>query len=274
MISDIIMETDGKGKDMGKVRTIENLVYRENVGKAGMLDLYLPETEKCKTLLIFFHGGGLENGDKTDDSIICNELAACGIAIVSANYRMYPDVIYPQYIEDAAKAVAWSLKHIKEYIIFDQIFIGGISAGAYLSMMLHFQPGFLAGYDVSENQISGYIFDAGQPTVHYNILKERGQDPRSVRVDEAAPIYYLEGKRTVERKQRFLILISDQDIVGRREQNELLIRTMETHGYEKSQINYQVIKGYHHAGYENVKDAEGGYPYVRLLCEFIESDRK
>lgn len=257
---------------MSTVRVIENLVYGENIGKAGTLDLYLPETKKCRTLLIFFHGGGLESGDKTDDRNICNALAACGIAVASANYRMYPEAVYPQYIEDAARAVAWSLKHVKEYITYDQIFIGGISAGAYLSMMLHFQPGFLAEYSISKEQISGYIFDAGQPTVHYNILKERGKDPNSIRIDEAAPLYYLEGEKPVVPKQRFLILVSDQDIVGRREQNELLIRTMETHGYERSQIHYQVMKGYHHAGYENIKDAEGRYPYVNLLCEFFEAD--
>lgn len=255
---------------MASIRKIENIVYHENMGKAGMLDVYLPENESCKAVLIFFHGGGLESGDKCDDRNICNELAACGIAVVSANYRMYPEAVYPQFIEDAAKAVAWSLKHVKEYITCERVFIGGISAGAYLSMMLHFQPEFLAGYGVNEEQIAGYVFDAGQPTVHYNILKERGKDPGSVRIDEAAPLYYLEGEQTRKKKQIFLIIVSDNDIVGRREQNELLIRTMETHGYEKSQIHYQVMNGYGHAGYENVMDEKGKYPYVKLLDEFID----
>lgn len=254
---------------MCAVKVIDNLIYQENVGSAGMLDVYLPTAEKCKALLIFFHGGGLESGDKSDDRDICSELASSGIAVVSANYRMYPEAVYPQFIEDAAKAVSWSLKHIREYITYDRVFAGGISAGAYLSMMLHFQPEFLKKYGVEEEQIAGYVFDAGQPTVHYNILKERGMDPGSIRIDEAAPLYYLEGERTRKKKQIFLILVSDNDIIGRREQNELLIRTMETHGYEKSQIYYQVMNGYGHAGYENVRDEKGEYPYVRLLCEFI-----
>lgn len=254
---------------MNSVRVIENLVYQENIGNAGRLDFYLPETEKSRAILIFFHGGGLESGDKSDDKGIYEELAAGGIAVVSANYRMYPEAVYPQYIEDAARAVAWSLEHIREYIAYDRIFIGGISAGAYLSMMLHFRPDFLAEYGVNEEKIAGYIFDAGQPTVHYNILKERGEDPGSIRIDEAAPLYYLEGERLKNRRQIFLILVSDHDIVGRREQNELLIRTMETHGYDKSQIHYQVMNGYQHAEYENKKDEAGKYPYVKLLVEFI-----
>lgn len=257
---------------MDSIRIIEDLVYQENIGHAGRLDFYLPATEKCSTLLIFFHGGGLESGDKSDDKGICAELATYGIAVASANYRRYPEAVYPQYIEDAAKAVAWSLEHIREYIAYDKIFIGGISAGAYLSMMLHFQPVFLAKQDVDEGKITGYIFDAGQPTVHYNILKERGKDPASVRVDEAAPLYYLEGESSKKQEQNFLIIVSDHDIIGRREQNELLMRTMETHGYEKSRIHYHVMKGYQHAGYENIKDENGRYPYVKLLVEFIENE--
>ena len=256
---------------MDSVKVVKNLTYQENVGDAGKLDLYLPEGEKCIALLVFFHGGGLEEGDKEDNKRIYEELASKGIAVASANYRMYPEAVYPQYIEDAARAVAWSLEHIKEYISYGQIFIGGISAGAYLSMMLHFQPDFLAEYDVNEEQIAGYIFDAGQPTVHYNILKERGKDPNSIRIDEAAPLYYLEGERLKNHKQIFLILVSDHDIVGRREQNELLIRTMETHGYDKSPIHYQIMSGYQHAEYENEMDKTGKYPYVKLLVEFIET---
>lgn len=260
------------GEKMNRVRIINDLVYQENTGDAGKLDFYLPETEKCRALLIFFHGGGLESGDKVDEKGIYEELADYGIAVVSANYRMYPEAVYPQYIEDAANAAAWSLKYIKEYIAYERIFIGGISAGAYLSMMLHFQPDFLARCGIDEGQIAGYIFDAGQPTVHYNILKERGMDPGSVRVDEAAPLYYLEGERSKKQEQKFLILVSDHDIAGRREQNELLMRTMETHGYEKSQIHYQVMHGYQHAGYENEKDNAGKYPYAKLLIKFLENE--
>ena len=136
-------------------------------------------------------------------------------------------------------------------------------------MMLHFQPDFLKENGIEESQIDGYIFDAGQPTVHYNILKERGIDPGSVRVDEAAPIYYLAGKHTQVKKQSFLIIVSDNDIPGRREQNELLIQTMKTHQYEDGQIDYRVMKGYIHTGYVNVKEDDGSYPYAEMLYRFI-----
>lgn len=256
---------------MNLVKVIKNLTYQENVGDAGKLDLYLPEGEKCIALLIFFHGGGLEEGNKEDNKGIYEELASKGIAVASANYRMYPVAKYPQYIEDAAKAVAWGLTHIREWIDYERVLIGGISAGAYLSMMLHFQPRFLKENDIEENRIDGYIFDAGQPTVHYNVLKERGKDSNSIRVDEAAPIYYLEGEYVRAKKQSFLIIVSDNDIPGRREQNELLIQTMKTHQYEDVQIDYHVMKGYTHTGYVNEKDANGDYPYAGMLYRFINT---
>ena len=256
---------------MNVVKVMKDLVYQENIGDAGKLDVYLPEGEKCDALLIFFHGGGLEGGDKADLQGICEELSSNGIAVVSANYRMYPAAKYPQYIEDAARAVAWALTHIREWIDYERVLIGGISAGAYLSMMLHFQPRFLKENNVEEEQIDGYIFDAGQPTVHYNILRERGKDPSSVRVDEAAPIYYLELEHVRAKKQFFLVIVSDNYIPVRREQNELMIQTMKTHQYEDFQIDYHIMKGYTHTGYVNVKDADERYPYAEMLYEFIKN---
>lgn len=255
---------------MDSVKVIKNLTYQENTGNAGKLDLYLPKEERCAALLFFFHGGGLESGDKEDNKGVCEELASGGIAVASANYRMYPEAEYPQYIEDAAKAVAWGLEHIREWIDYDRVVIGGISAGAYLSMMLHFQPRFLKEENVEESRIDGYIFDAGQPTVHYNVLRERGKDPASVRVDAAAPIYYLEGEQARAKKQSFLILVSDNDIPGRREQNELMIQTMKTHQYKEAQIHYHIMRGYGHAEYVNRRDANGHYPYAGMLDKFIK----
>ncbi len=251
------------------VKIVENQCYRSGNQKDSVLDIYLPEQESCKALLIYFHGGGLEEGDKADEKGIYMELASKGIAVVSANYRMYPNAQYPQYIEDAAEAVAWSMTNVKNYIAFEKVFIGGISAGAYISMMLYFQPKFLAECKVERDRIKGFIFDAGQPTVHYNVLRERGEDTNSVQIDEAAPLFYLKGECAHNKDVTFLIMVSDHDIVGRKEQNELLIRTMETHGYDINQITYEVIEGYEHVGYVNVVDENNQYPYAEKIYRFL-----
>ena len=90
---------------MGNVKIIENITYNEAINEAGKLDIYLPENSKGAPLLIYFHGGGLESGDKVDDRGMYLELAEQDIIVVSANYRMYPDFGFPVYLEDAAAAV-------------------------------------------------------------------------------------------------------------------------------------------------------------------------
>ena len=61
---------------------------------------------------------------------------------------------------------------IRDRGLTENLYVGGSSAGAYIAMMLCFDPAYLKPYGVSN--IQGYLFDAGQPTVHFRVLKERG----------------------------------------------------------------------------------------------------
>lgn len=81
-------------------KSIENIPYSSQNGPQ-LLDLYLPEGKNFPTL-VYFHGGGLEGGDKQGHPFI-PYLASRGIAVVSANYRMYPEARYPDFVQDAAR---------------------------------------------------------------------------------------------------------------------------------------------------------------------------
>ena len=69
-----------------------------------------------------------------------------------------------------------------------------------------------------------------------------------------------------------MVIVSDKDVPGRREQNELLMRTMEAYNYNKERITYIVKEGYEHTGYVGVKNEDGSYPYADLLISFIKSN--
>lgn len=254
---------------MANVRIIENIAYDVAIGEAGKLDIYLPEESAGAPLLIYFHGGGLESGDKTDDTGMLKELASNNIIVVSPNYRMYPDFGFPAYLEDSAAAVACALKRVKEYAEYGQVWIGGISAGGYISMMLHFAKDFLRKYGVDESLIHGYIFDAGQPTTHFNILRERGMDTAAIRVDEAAPIFYLTEKYKANPQQKYFVICAENDFPGRPEQNQMLIKAMIVHGCDESQIIYKIMKGFTHAQYVGMQAEDGHYPYAAMIGEFI-----
>ena len=101
------------------------------------LDLYLPDCDNF-SLFVYFHGGGMEKGDKSRESEIAAALCDMGVAVINANYRMYPEAKYPDFVEDAASVVAWAFAHIGAYGTCDKIYAGGSSAGGYLTMMLCF----------------------------------------------------------------------------------------------------------------------------------------
>lgn len=98
------------------MKTIKDICYSSIGNESQKLDLYLPECEEF-SVFVYFHGGGLEAGDKASEKTkeMGSYLTDRNIALVSANYRMYPNAVYPEFICDAAAAVAWVHKNIGEY---------------------------------------------------------------------------------------------------------------------------------------------------------------
>lgn len=226
------------------------------------LDIYCADDNEKHPLFVFFHGGGLEGGDKGDGS--CETfriLAERGITVATADYRMYPKAHFPDYICDAALCVAWCRDNIPH----SEIYVGGSSAGAYLSMMLAFDTHYLSLYGIdskSKDDIAGFFCDSGQPTVHFNILRERGLDTRLIRVDESAPVYHISEQHFPDKLPRYDLIVSDNDIVCRLEQNRMLYRTMLQMGYPESKVKFTLMEGYSHTGYNGDS---------RLYSEMIEN---
>jgi acetyl esterase/lipase len=141
------------------------------------LDIYLPDNENFDTI-IYFHGGGIEAGDKADlcYTEIAESVAGNGFCFVSCNYRMYPKAKFPDFLEDEANAVAFIKKHIKNFGGNGELYISGQSAGAWISMMLCLNNKYLESVGIKNDEIKGWIIDSAQQTTHFNILRERGSD--------------------------------------------------------------------------------------------------
>ena len=229
------------------------------------LDLYLPDCPEYP-VLIMFHGGGLETGDKREESNLYEILVERGVAVASADYRMYPSARYPEFIEDAAAAVGWVDGNIGKFGNCRGIFIGGSSAGAYLAMMLCFDKKYLAARQIDSNSITGYIFNSAQPTTHFNVLRERGLDTRRVVADVAAPIYHISENSDAA---PMLILVADNDIPNRLEQTVLFYNTLKLFGYDEAKISMRIMKGYEHCGYNQSTDGEGKNIFAGLILDFI-----
>lgn len=171
-------------KDMPYTDADESDAYRLERCK---LDIYYPENAEGFKTLVWFHGGGLEGGSKE----LRPEFRNQGFAVVDVNYRLYPGVKCPGYIEDAALAVAWVFSHIAEYGGDpSKICVGGHSAGGYLTLMLVLDKQWLAACGADADKIMKAYPVGGQTMTHFTIKKERGLDSAIPYIDEMAPSYH------------------------------------------------------------------------------------
>ncbi len=219
-------------------------------------------------MFVYFHGGGLERGDKSRKAFFAQYLASHGIAVVSANYRLYPNAKYPDFIYDIAQAVAWAYKYMKEELGCDKLYVGGSSAGGYLSMMLCFDKRYLESVGLDNSSIAGYFHDAGQPTAHLNVLKYSGLDSRRIIVDETSPLYYV-GIEEQYPPMRFVV--SDNDMQNRYEQTMLMLSTLSHFGYKN--YDHTVMKG-KHCEYCARIDENGESVLGQMICDFIKGSDK
>lgn len=244
------------------MKTIADLCYCEE--HKQYLDAHLPDCESFP-VLIYFHGGGLEKGDKWGSKgVFYQYLTDHGVAVVAPNYRMYPEARYPDFLVDSAKAVAWTFRNIGKYGKVRDVYIGGSSAGGYISQMLCFDESWLAVHGIAPSQIAGYLHDAGQPTCHFNVLRERGLDTRRVIIDESAPLYHIDDKRSYS---PMLVIVSDQDMQNRYEQTMLLISTLKHFGHTEN-VKLKVMNG-KHCAYVKQTDENGDSIFGKIALELI-----
>ena len=244
------------------MKLIENLPYaaREN----ACFDLFLPESETFD-LLIWFHGGGLENG--TRKSIhFAQDLTEHGLAVASVEYRMYPDAKFPDYLEDSAEAVKYIADHVSAYGTVRKLLISGQSAGAYITLMLAFDEHYLADAGMDRSRIAAYISDSAQITSHFRVLKERGVDSRLERIDDAAPIFHLSDRSSFG---HLLLIAYTQDMPCRLEQNQLFLKSIQRLCPDQH-TELVVLEGKHVNGSVH-RNEKGSFDYNDVLLAFLKT---
>ncbi|MDF2543901.1 MAG: hypothetical protein K0S47_3619 [Herbinix sp.] len=234
------------------MREMLNMIYDKNHADICTLNIYLPEErDTLYPVFIYFHGGGMEGGSKDEIADLVN-ITSNGIALVSVEYRKYPQAKFPEFVEDTAKAVEFVKTYGETHNLFSDLYVGGSSAGGYLAMMVYFDRHYLNQYGILPEEIKGWVFDAGQPTVHFNVLRERGLDTRLARIDEAAPIYFIDHGMDQDKQSKLLFITADNDMPNRLEQTKLILKTMEQFNYDMSKVEFILMEGCGHCGYSIV----------------------
>ncbi|GGC86665.1 alpha/beta hydrolase [Undibacterium terreum] len=138
------------------------------------LDIYTPAHLQGKApVVVFIYGGTWNSGDRADYLFVGEALASRGIVAVLADYRLYPQVRYPSFVEDSAQAVAWTIAHIDAYGgDAAHLFVMGHSAGAYNAAMLALDARWLKAAGSSPAALRGWMGLAGP----YDFLPIQNKD--------------------------------------------------------------------------------------------------
>lgn len=142
------------GQDDG-ISRVETYAYGDLPRQ--QLDVYFPKTSNDK-LVFFIYGGSWMSGDKAEYRFVARNLTRQGYTVVIADYRLYPEVRFPVFVEDSAQALAWTWTQLGRWSVKENgVFVVGHSAGAHIAMLLALDARFLAQYDLKPEQLAGVV---------------------------------------------------------------------------------------------------------------------
>jgi acetyl esterase/lipase len=229
------------------------------------LDIYLPEGRENFPVLVWFHGGALKYGSKSEfyATSVARRFASKGIGVVLPNYRLSPRVKYPTYIEDAASAVAWVYHNIATYQGNpEQLFAGGHSSGAYLAAMIGMDERYLEQHQLTSQQIAGVIPLSGQMYGDSTVWAERDiyKTIDETMIDETTPMFYVQRDAPP-----FLCICADGETLC--EENQKFIEALRSTGHQNVTFK-EIPDRTHFSIITEMKSSDD--PVLKLTLTFIQ----
>ena len=187
---------------------INDIAYGE--APRQTLDIYLSQQpQPQRSTIVFFYGGSWESGDKKQYKFVAEALTSAGFDVVIPDYRVYPDVLFPAFVEDGAAALSWVKQHIKQYGgNADRLFVAGHSAGAHIAALLVLDEQYLARHELQATDLNGMIGLAGP----YDFLPLKSHTLKTIFGPQALrwrsqPIHYADGNNPP-----MLLLVGSNDL--------------------------------------------------------------
>ena len=166
-----------------------DIAYGENPRQK--LDIYVPvqSLAGANNVVVFFYGGRWQEGSKQDYRFVGEALAAQNFVVVIPDYRLYPEVRFPEFVRDAAQAVRWVQSNIQNYSGNpNRIYLLGHSAGAHIVALLNLDERYL-----QDNKVRGAIGLAGP----YDFLPLESADLEAIfsgaGLADSQPINFVDG---------------------------------------------------------------------------------
>jgi acetyl esterase/lipase len=132
------------------------------------LDLYMPDGATTDTpLVLFLCGGGWRWGSRGRYGFVGYALASRGFAVAVADYRLHPEVKFPAFNYDAARAAAWLQSNRERFgLAPGPLHLVGHSAGAHIAALVALDPRYLGEWDLTPKDIGRLVGLSGPYGMH------------------------------------------------------------------------------------------------------------
>ena len=142
------------------------------------LDIYRPTGAGPFPVMVFLYGGAWDSGDRSTYRFVGDAFAAHGVLTVIPDYRLWPEVHYPVFLQDCALALAWTCANIAGYGGRSSApALIGHSAGAYNAAMLALDPSLLGAVGRSPRRDLSRVVGLAGP---YDFLPLHSDELRAV----------------------------------------------------------------------------------------------
>jgi len=175
------------------------------------MDVYKPKATTNKPVIIFVYGGAWKMGEKSEYKFVAHALVGLGHPVIIPNYRLYPNVTFPAFVDDIANAIAYAQAHPQQIgVNLDEqgYVLMGHSSGAHTAALLATRQSFLTDrgvlqaplaliglsgpYDLPlEDPEVTPVFDGATPNIVNPLLNVTNQTPRTLLLHGAEDVRVL-----------------------------------------------------------------------------------
>jgi acetyl esterase/lipase len=205
------------------------------------IDIYRPPgSGENAPVVLFLYGSRWEGGRREHYAFVGKKLAAHGVLALVADYRQYPDVRFPVFVQDAARALQWAQHNSGAYGGDPRrLFVVGHSAGAHIAALLATDARYLAAVRMRPRDLRGVVGIAGP----YDFLPFTEADLRDIfgpepQWPDSQPVNFVDG----DEPPMLLLHGSDDRVVWPRN-SERLAQRLRTAG---DRVEHRVYPGLGH----------------------------
>ena len=175
---------------------VRDIPYTDSDDDMLKLDVFRAQAAGPLPVFVFIHGGYWKSGHRKYYASFAKSLNPEGFTVVLVDYRLYPDVTYPEFVEDCVKALNWTAENIAEYGGDPKrMYVAGSSAGSHIAAMIFLDDQFRDKLRFDPMKVKGVLLTSGA----YDFDKDNLLDEEILRevlgpqenYDKAQPIKYL-----------------------------------------------------------------------------------